>query len=93
MSMGKTRAFLETMTEFELANFKMKIAAIAFADPELILDPDVKPDFDPDNNEEDAKVIRPEDWEFYDAATETYLEMLDLVDQEMEKRIVAKAAL
>src|SRR5260370_8048813 len=66
---------LATMSLAELVQFKLQVAEKAFADRGEPGDPDT-PRADIDDG----------DSPFHDATTESYFALLDLVDQEIEKR-------
>ncbi len=72
---------LRTMTLAELAAFKLSIAEKAFADPG-----------DPLDLETPAEDVDDSDSPFYDATTESYLALLDLIEQELERRKVPNYA-
>jgi hypothetical protein len=72
---ANTIAQLQGMSLAELAAFKLEIGEKAFADRGDALDLDTPRD-DVDTGETD----------FHDATTEAYLAVLDLIDQELERR-------
>ncbi len=72
---------LSTMTLAELAAFKLEVGEKAFADPGDPLDLDTP-----------AEDVDTEETDFYDATTESYFALLDLIEQELERRKVPNHA-
>ncbi len=73
---------LATMSLAELAAFKLQVAEKAFADPGDPLDLDT-----PREDVDDS------DSPYHDATTEAWLTILDLCDQEIERRRVGRVTI